>query len=328
MNPDVRSLRPEDVAAWAAVAAAAESVDKTGENYDVGDFAEQLDDPLVDVEAGTRAVWDGDELIAVGLLRCGPTGDPWHRMFFDGTVHPAYRRRGIGRELTLWALRTAPRLSQQRFPGRLLHLHAEASELNAGKAALLESTGFTPRRWFFGMGRDLVDAVPEVTIPEGIRVTGFDFDYDLEALDVRNEAFADHWGSIRETEESWRHAYTGARTFRPDLSFLAMTDAAGHSAGSRVAAFLFTHYFEADTAVTGRPEAWIATIGTRRAWRRRGVATALIGAALAEAKRQGFARAALGVDADSPTGALSVYRSAGFQVEHRHRRYVREFSIG
>jgi ribosomal protein S18 acetylase RimI-like enzyme len=327
MNPGWEALRPEDVAAWAAVAAAAESVDQTGENYDAADLAEQLDDPLVDVEVGTRAVWDGDDLIAVGLLRCGPTGDPWHRMFFDGTVHPAYRRRGIGRDLTLWALQTAPRLSEERYPGRPLQLHAEVNELNAGKAALLERAGFTPRRWFFAMGRDLVDAVPEVTIPEGLRIARFDFAYDVEALDVRNEAFADHWGSIRESEESWRQGYTGTRTFRPDLSFLAVADAdaAGHAAGPRVAAILLTHYWEADTAVTGRREAWISTIGTRRAWRRRGVATALIGAALAEAKRQGFPRAGLGVDADSPTGALSLYRNAGFHVEHRHRRYVHQF---
>jgi len=324
MNPGGRSLRPEDLPAWAAVAAAAESVDQTGENYDADDFAEQLQDPLLDVEAGTRAVWDGDELIAVGLLWCGSTGDPWHRMFFDGTVHPAYRRRGIGRDLMLWALRTAPRLSEVRHPGRPLQLHVEASELNAGKAVLFERAGFTPRRWFFAMGRDLADAVPEVTIHEGLRITGFDFAYDLEALDVRNEAFADHWGSTAVSEETWRRGHTGARSFRPDLSFLALADATERTARPQVVAILLAHHYEADTAVTGRREAWISTIGTRRAWRRRGVATALIGAALGEAKRQGFARAALGVDADSPTGALSVYHTTGFLVEQRHRRYVRE----
>jgi ribosomal protein S18 acetylase RimI-like enzyme len=142
---------------------------------------------------------------------------------------------------------------------------------------------------------------------------------------VRNEAFADHWGSTAVSEETWRRGHTGARAFRPDLFFLALADAAEHAARPQVAAIVLAHHYEADTAVTGRREAWISTIGTRRAWRRRGVATALIGAALGEAKRQGFARAALGVDADSPTGALSVYRTAGFLVEQRHRRYVREF---
>lgn len=167
------------------------------------------------------------------------------------------------------------------------------------------------------MERDLAQAVPEVMIPAGLRLIPFDFVYDAEALDVRNEAFADHWGSTPQTEESWRLRQTGMRSFRADLSFLAV-------AGSQVVAILLTHHFEADTAVMGRREAWISAIGTWRAWRGRGVATGLIGTALAEATRQGFAQAALGVDADNPTGALSLYRAAGFHVEHRHGRYVRE----
>ncbi len=314
------SLRAEDVVDWAVLLGAAEGVDQTGELYDSGDLAEQLGDSLLDVESGTRAVWDGDKLIAFGTLRCGPTGDPSHRVFFDGVVHPAYRRRGIGRELTLWALKAAPRLSEARHPGRPFEVHADVSESNTGKAALFEQERFMPQRWFFVMRRDLVDDVPEVTIPEGVRIAGFGSVYDAEALRVRNESFADHWGSDQQNEESWRQWYTGTRSFRPDLSFLAIAAAPHH-----VAAILLTHYFEADTEATGHREAWISTIGTRQAWRKRGLATALIGATLAEARRQGFARAALAVDADSPTGALSLYRSAGFHVVHRHIRYVREF---
>ncbi|WP_170317046.1 GNAT family N-acetyltransferase [Acrocarpospora corrugata] len=312
------SLRSEDVGAWAALVDAAEIVDKTGERYDAGDLAEQLGDSLVDVEGGTRAVWDGDVLVAVGLLRCGPSGDPSHRMFFEGVAHPAYRRRGVGRELTRWALQTAPRLSEARYPGRPVELHVDVSERNPGKAALFEHEGYTPQRWFFVMRRDLADDVPDVAIPEGIRVTGFDFAYDAEARDVRNESFADNWGSARQTEESWRQGYTGTRSFRPDLSFLAIADA-------QVAAILLTHYFEADTVATGHREAWISTIGTLRAWRKRGVAGALMRATLTEAKTQGFSRVMLVVDTDNPTGALSLYRAAGFVEEHKHSRYVREF---
>jgi len=314
------SLRPDDVAAWAALTAEAESVDQTDERYNADDRAEQLADPLLDRAGGTRAVWDGDELIAVAVLRANPTADPSHRMSFDGTVHPAYRRRGIGRELTRWATLSAPRLSEARHPGRPLQLHTDVNEHNAGKAALLAQEGFTPQRWFFVMARDLTQELPAAPPPEGVRLTGFDFAHDLEALDVRNEAFAEHWGSARQTEQSWRQWYTGGRSFRPDLSFLAVPD----PAGPPLAAILLTHYFEADTVATGRKEAWIATIGTRRAWRRRGIAAALLAAALAEAKRQGFERAALGVDADNPTGVLGFYHSAGFEVEHRHSRYVCE----
>ena len=109
------------------------------------------------------------------------------------------------------------------------------------------------------------------------------------------------------------------RTFVAQLSYVAVTDS------GEVVAILLTHFFAADEAVTGRREAWISTIGTVRAWRRRGLAGALIATGLAEAQRQGYDRAALGVDADSLTGALGVYQAAGFAVESRQARYVRRF---
>ena len=313
-------LRAEDAAVWAALTAAAEIVDATGENYDADDLAEELADPLVDLDHGTLAGWDGDVLAAVGLLRHSADPVPADRVHFDGVVHPAYRHRGWGRELTRWAVRTAPDLSARRYPGSPVEVHAGVHEKNTVKAALLEQEGFTPQRWFFSMQRPLDGQPPAVPALDGVRIEPFDLDrHDEAARQVRNEAFADHWGSAQQTEASWKQWFTGTRTFVAQLSYVAVTDS------GEVVAILLTHFFAADEAVTGRREAWISTIGTVRAWRRRGLASALIATGLAQAQRQGYDRAALGVDADSPTGALGVYQSAGFEVESRHARYVRQF---
>jgi ribosomal protein S18 acetylase RimI-like enzyme len=58
----------------------------------------------------------------------------------------------------------------------------------------------------------------------------------------------------------------------------------------------------------------IALVGTRRAGRNRGIASALLLRALTGARAAGFVSASLGVDADSPTGALGLYQRAGFTV--------------
>jgi ribosomal protein S18 acetylase RimI-like enzyme len=63
----------------------------------------------------------------------------------------------------------------------------------------------------------------------------------------------------------------------------------------------------------------VNTVGTRRAWRGKGVASWLITEALrriAEAE-DGFQRAILGVDSENPTGALRVYRRLGFSEDVR-----------
>ena len=66
-------------------------------------------------------------------------------------------------------------------------------------------------------------------------------------------------------------------------------------------------------------EAWINTVGTRRAWRGKGVASWLMAESLRRiaAADDGFERAILGVDAENPTGALRVYRRLGFDEDVR-----------
>ena len=52
---------------------------------------------------------------------------------------------------------------------------------------------------------------------------------------------------------------------------------------------------------------WLDQVSVRRPWRRRGVAHALIAAALRELSGRGLQRAVLGVDAHNPNGALGLY---------------------
>lgn len=318
-------LRAGDAAAWAAHTAAVEVADQTGENYDADDLAEELEDSQIDLERGTLTARDGDVLAAVAVLRHSAAPNPENRVYLDSSVHPGYRGRGLGAELIRWAIRVAPQQSAERFPGAPVELHASVHEANTGKAALLEQEGFTPRRWFFDMKRPLPagETLPQVDVPDGVQIVGFDLAaHDAAALQVRNEAFADHWGSTAQTEDSWRQWFTGTRAFRPDLSYVAV--AAGPDGSDEVVAILLSQYYVADEVATGVKEMWISTIGTRRAWRKRGLASALINAALAQAQRQGMDRAGLGVDADSPTGALGVYQRAGFTVDSRTARYIRE----
>jgi mycothiol synthase len=54
-------------------------------------------------------------------------------------------------------------------------------------------------------------------------------------------------------------------------------------------------------------------VSVRRAWRRRGLARALLASSLVAAREAGHDGASLGVDSDSPTGATGLYRSLGFE---------------
>jgi mycothiol synthase len=67
----------------------------------------------------------------------------------------------------------------------------------------------------------------------------------------------------------------------------------------------------------------IGQVGTRRPWRRRGLAGALVADTMAAAAVAGKTTATLGVDADSPTGAVGVYERVGFSVRSRFVSYHR-----
>jgi ribosomal protein S18 acetylase RimI-like enzyme len=69
--------------------------------------------------------------------------------------------------------------------------------------------------------------------------------------------------------------------------------------------------------VTGVREAWVGQVGTRPAWRRRGLASLLLATALAGYRRAGYQRAGLGVDTENASGALGLYERLGFVVDHR-----------
>ena len=62
---------------------------------------------------------------------------------------------------------------------------------------------------------------------------------------------------------------------------------------------------------------YIGSVGTRRPWRKRGLASALMSETIAAAAADGKTVTSLGVDADNPTGALGVYERLGFAVRQR-----------
>ena len=82
--------------------------------------------------------------------------------------------------------------------------------------------------------------------------------------------------------------------------------------GGRVVGLVLCSEQAADGA-DGRT-AWLDLIAVRRAWRKRGVASAMMASALVALSEEGFRTAALDVDTDSPTGALDLYGRHGFRV--------------
>jgi mycothiol synthase len=313
-----RALGLADTPAWSALLAATATADDSGEFYSPEDLAEELEAPDLDADRGTLAGFADGRLVAFGSLSGRPVGEEVHRVWFDGSVHPDHRGRGLGGRLVAWAAERAPELHRERFPERLLEVHTQLAEDDAGGAELLEAHGYTPVRYFAELTMELADRPAPAPAPDGVRLVAYEDGYDEAARLVRNEAFRDHWGDAALSAELWRHHQTGTAVFRPELSWLALDAATGRAAG-----VVIIHHFGGGAVASGRRDAWISTVGTARALRGRGIASALVGRALEEAAAGGYDTASLQVDTASPTGADGLYRRLGFGLRRRSVRRVR-----
>ena len=70
-----------------------------------------------------------------------------------------------------------------------------------------------------------------------------------------------------------------------------------------------------------RRQGWVNSVGVRRAWRRRGIARALVAESLCVLRGAGMTSAGLGVDAENEHGALGIYEACGFRVARTDRIY-------
>ena len=310
-----RPIERGDAGRWAGLTASIQMADQNWEYLSEQDLLEEFDDPFRDYTRGSAAIFDGGTMIGYGILTSRSAADPVHDMRYEGGVHPDYRGQGLGGRLLDWAQQAAVPLHEERYRGRPLRLSGSCLTRNAAAVALYAAHGYRQVRWFHAMSRDLEATLPDVPAPAGVQITGFTPERAQDALLVRNEAFRDHWNMIQMTGDGWAR-FLAYAAFRPTVSFLAY-------AGDEPLGIIIGHEYDAYQEATGIRDLYIALIGTRRAGRKRGIASALLARTLAMARAEGCTAASLDVDADSPTGALSLYERAGFSVRHTSVRQTK-----
>ncbi|MEU6344715.1 GNAT family N-acetyltransferase [Streptomyces sp. NPDC046977] len=311
-----RPIAPADAATLAELLNAIEAVDTFGEYYSEEDAADQINAPLLDLDRGTVGVFDGDTMVGYSSAAHRPLAEGIHRVTVSGGVHPDHRRRGLGAELLSAGIASAKALHAIHHPVLPLAVDVQNNARNAGALACYQAAGMTPVRWYSHLRHPLGAAVADVPTPDGLVLEGYCADNDADFLAVRNDAYLDRWAAIPTSEDQWR-ASLGWRAFRPGISFLLRDADNGTAVG-----MLLTFSWDADTEATGVRDAHIMTLATRRAYRKRGVAGALVRHALRSAQDEGFDRASIEVDADSPAGGHRLYERAGFTVARTEVRYT------
>lgn len=179
---------------------------------------------------------------------------------------------------------------------------------------LLTQAGWQEIGYELQMASDLA-APPEARpLSEGLRLgTGRDVDA-RRVWEVGEEVFRDHHGYVPLGFEAWRQVIVEINRATPDLWLVALE-------GEEIAGFCLNALPDGPDGGRG----YVAALGVRRPWRRRGLGLALLQHAFLLLYERGARRIELDVDADSLTGATRLYERAGM---HRQRTTVlHEFEI-
>jgi ribosomal protein S18 acetylase RimI-like enzyme len=227
----------------------------------------------------------------------------------DGAVDPAWRRRGIGTALLAENQRLLTELATANPTSSPSVFGSWTGDTQLGSVALLDAAGYRQVRWFFDMLRPSLNELPVATLPEGLVVRPIAIDSAKAVWRASIEAFRDHWGGFDDSDENLERWLADPET---DLSlWMVAFD------GDEVAGGVINRIKAAENEALGIRRGWLASVFTRRQWRRRGVAQALIAESLLRLRDRGMTSAGLGVDANNANGALGLYERLGFEVEYR-----------
>jgi len=160
----------------------------------------------------------------------------------------------------------------------------------------------------YEMVRATLEDIPEVPMPDGLVVCpiGLDEPSRRRVWDAMAEAFADERDETEPTEEDLR-LWLSDPNEDPSLWVVAFD-------GDEIAGGVNGKIDPTQNAHHGRERGYVDAVWTRRPWRRRGLARALIARGLTRLRDHGMTSAYLGVDGLNPNQAMTLYTSLGFEA--------------
>ncbi|GAB4441476.1 MAG: GNAT family N-acetyltransferase [Chloroflexi bacterium OHK40] len=227
---------------------------------------------------------------------------------FDLFTCPPYR--GSAQERTMLELAAT-------ITGRLIAASGQSEVItdvhgcDTTRQRQLTHLGFAPYRiWDHLTERSLDAPLPEAPLPAGFTVRPATLDDAGGLAAARNSAFGSDW-----TAERYRDAVMRRPGYRPDHELVVVAP------DGQVAAFTVMWLDELNRVGLLEP------VGTHRAFQRRGLARALLVAALGELHRRGMASATIAHDATN-LPAVALYQSLGFRTRDETLGFRRTLEVG
>lgn len=261
----------------------------------------------------------GDRMVATSSIEWADTTDGQRHYYSRGWVHPEWQRRGIG---TAMLTRNEARLTEIAASHQLSRppvLMTWLEDADTGGLALFEKRGYESVRVYRHMVRPDMEEIGVAALPEDIEVRPVTPELLPQVWAGIIEAFRDHFGAHDESAAAYRR-WSEDPGIDLDLWAVAFD-------GDEVVAGVLGYIEPEENELFGYLRGWTDPVFTRRAWRRRGLAYALLGRCLVRLREHGMTSAQLDVDTQNPSDASTLYRRHGFEVQRGESEWHRPLSV-
>ena len=292
----LRPARLADAPAITELLNAVDEIEIGRRETDLPEVEADLRRPEVDLERDSWLVFDGERLVAYGLL-WDDSGN--ERIDVDHYVLPDHQAAG---EQILDALhrRAVERARANGAAKAVVHLHLNTRPTL--DTSLIEARGWYVVRRYHVLERPLdrdLDRAPE--LPEGVRIRPCVTEADRQrAHQLYQSTFAEHFDFQPRAYEQWLHDIDAER-LDWSLVWLLDTEELGD------VGFLIARD---DRAAMG----WIRSVGVLREARGQGLGGLLLRQAFAAFAARGRDTVGLGVDTANATGAPELYGRNGMKL--------------
>ncbi len=325
-----RAYRNEtDLQAIANLLNECEQTDQEDHYYSVSNLAIGFAEPGFDPEQNVWLWERAGRLVAYADLSI-PLPDAIETSidcFLWFRVHPDYRWQGLESEILGWAeqrLRAAVRAmvaTEARIATLPIQLTAGCRDRQVEKIAFYESHSFAYERCFLTMTSSLSEPIAAPVLPTGYKIIQTRGAEDAVAwIEMYNQTFIDHWRfhpALLEDHLYW----LSTPVYCPELDLVALAP------DGTFAAFCLGYIDREFNQQRHRCEGWIGSLGTRRGFRRQGLARAMLLAGLHRLQVMGMATAKLAVDTQNPNAAQTLYESVGFRQLHAQFSYTKRLEL-
>ncbi|MCK4758153.1 MAG: GNAT family N-acetyltransferase [Thermoplasmata archaeon] len=232
---------------------------------------------------------------------------------------PEWYGQGIRNAMSRWNEKVLREFAKAHPETETRTYQAWALDTEKDWISVLKSEGYEIVRYGFEMVRPLNIEIHDIPLPDGLEIRPARPEDYRKIWDADVEAHKDGWEPVVITEEFYKN-WLASDSFQPDIWQVAWD-------GDEVAGAVQNFISEESNIQYNRKRGYTENIHVGRKWRGKGLAKALIARSFKIIKERGMEEACLGVDADNPTGALSLYKGMGFEVDktfHTYRKPVFE----